>query len=116
MARSSTTFPSPSPAHRISSLRRAHWSSAWCRVSGRFPSAISEDADTAAYLARWDEVNAAVHDVVHAMGGSISAEHGIGRFKLAENRRFKDPVELELMRRIKHSFDPDDLFNPGKVI
>ena len=75
-----------------------------------------EGADTAAYLARWDEINAAVHDVVHAMGGSISAEHGIGRFKLLENRRFKDPVELDLMRRIKRSLDPDDLFNPGKVI
>ena len=75
-----------------------------------------EGADTEAYLARWDEVNAAVHDVVHAMGGSISAEHGIGRFKLLENRRFKDPVELDLMRQIKQSLDPHGLFNPGKVI
>ncbi len=75
-----------------------------------------EGADKAAYLARWDEVKAAVHDVVHAMGGSISAEHGIGRFKLMEIRRFKDPVELDLMRQIKQSLDPHNLFNPGKVI
>ena len=75
-----------------------------------------KDADTKDYLARWDEVNAAVHDIVHAYDGSISAEHGIGRMKVAENQRLKSELELELMHRIKDVFDPKGLMNPGKVL
>ena len=73
-------------------------------------------ADRAAYLARWDEVNQAVHSLVTEMGGSISAEHGIGYMKVAENARFKSAVELDLMRRVKQALDPAGLMNPGKVI
>jgi D-lactate dehydrogenase (cytochrome) len=73
-------------------------------------------ADTAAFLARWTEVNAAVHAIAVEMDGSFSAEHGIGQLKLKDMRRFKDPVEVELMRRIKRAFDPADLLNPGKVL
>jgi FAD/FMN-containing dehydrogenase len=73
-------------------------------------------ADTAAFLARWEEMNAAVHAVVARHGGSISAEHGIGRLKQGLLPAVKDPVELELMRTIKRALDPDGLLNPGKVV
>ena len=73
-------------------------------------------ADRAAFLARWEEVNRAVHDVAAGLAGSISAEHGLGRLKRLENQRFKAPVELELMRRVKQALDPQGLMNPGKVI
>ncbi|WP_366554316.1 FAD-binding oxidoreductase [Aquibaculum sediminis] len=75
-----------------------------------------EGADTAAYLERWDELNSLVHDIVHRFGGSISAEHGIGRMKREENARFKSPLELEMMRRVKAAFDPQGLMNPGKLL
>lgn len=73
-------------------------------------------ADKAAFLARWDEVNAAVHALVRELGGSISAEHGIGRMKQALLPHYKSPVELELMRRIKAALDPNGILNPGKVL
>lgn len=73
-------------------------------------------ADKAAYLARWHEVNALVHDIVNRFDGSISAEHGIGQLKRRELARFKDPAALDLMRRIKRSFDPAGIMNPGKVL
>jgi FAD/FMN-containing dehydrogenase len=71
------------------------------------------DAD---FLVEYPEFNRIVHDIVHGMGGSISAEHGIGKFKRAELRRYKDPVALELMQQIKSAIDPDNLMNPGKVL
>jgi FAD/FMN-containing dehydrogenase len=70
----------------------------------------------AAFLARWDEINRLVHDIVLRMNGSISAEHGIGRRKLNELAHYKSPVELELMRLIKRSLDPHNIMNPGKVV
>lgn len=72
-----------------------------------------EDAD---FLARYPAFNRIVHDIVHEMGGSISAEHGIGTIKRAELRRYKDPVALELMQQLKTAIDPDNLMNPGKVL
>jgi FAD/FMN-containing dehydrogenase len=57
-----------------------------------------------------------VHDSTAAHGGSISAEHGIGQRKLAMLPRYKSPVELDLMRRIKQALDPHNLLNPGKVL
>ncbi|MBB4285668.1 FAD-binding oxidoreductase [Roseospira goensis] len=72
--------------------------------------------DKAAYLARWDEMNRIVHDIVTEMDGSIAAEHGVGRIKVAELERLKAPVELEMMRTVKRALDPDGLFNPGKVV
>ena len=68
------------------------------------------------YLARWAEMNKIVHDIVAGMDGSISAEHGIGRLKIEELQRYKSPVEIELMHRIKKMMDPEGLMNPGKVI
>ncbi len=76
-----------------------------------------EGADKAEYLARWEEVNDAVHDlVVKRFGGSISAEHGLGRMKVEENERFKSEVELQMMRDLKKLFDPKGILNPGKVV
>jgi FAD/FMN-containing dehydrogenase len=67
-------------------------------------------------LARRDEVNRVVYGVLDALGGSISAEHGLGQLKREEIRRHKDPLELELMRALKAALDPRGLMNPGKVI
>ncbi len=73
-------------------------------------------ADRAEYLARWGEFNEIVHGIVVGMGGSISAEHGIGRLKRAELAERKSAVEMGLMRRIKTAVDPQGIMNPGKVI
>jgi FAD/FMN-containing dehydrogenase len=70
-------------------------------------------ADAAAREAT--DVNRVVHDVVNSMDGSISAEHGIGVSKRAELARCKDPIELDLMRTLKHALDPRGLMNPGKI-
>ena len=67
-------------------------------------------------LSRQAEVNGLVHDLVHALNGSISAEHGIGQLKREEILRYKSPVEMALMRSIKQALDPNGLMNPGKVI
>jgi FAD/FMN-containing dehydrogenase len=68
------------------------------------------------FYARRDEVQRMVFDAVEALGGSISAEHGIGRLKRAELARRKSPVELALMRQLKAALDPKGLLNPGAVI
>ena len=61
-------------------------------------------------------VNRVVYDAVAALGGSISAEHGLGQLKREEIRLHKDPLELELMRALKRSLDPRDMMNPGKLL
>src|SRR6266478_6091788 len=73
-------------------------------------------ADRAAYLARWEEMNRIVHDIVAARNGSISAEHGIGRMKVEEITHYKTKIELDLMRKIKAALDPDGIMNPGKIV
>ncbi|XUM19728.1 FAD-binding oxidoreductase [Bradyrhizobium oligotrophicum S58] len=73
-------------------------------------------ADTADYLARWHEVNAIVFEIVLRMGGSISAEHGIGVLKRDELPGVKDKTAIALMRAIKAQFDPLGIMNPGKVL
>jgi FAD/FMN-containing dehydrogenase len=70
----------------------------------------------ASLLARRDEVNAVVFEAVAALGGSISAEHGLGQLKREAIRHHKDPIELELMRALKRTLDPHGLMNPGKVL
>ena len=74
------------------------------------------DMDKQAFLARWDEVNAVVHGIVGELGGTISAEHGIGVLKRDLLRQVKSPLEIELMQRVKRAFDPDDILNPGEVL
>jgi FAD/FMN-containing dehydrogenase len=79
-----------------------------------FPRALfasSEAAEAAASRA-----NTIVHDASVALGGSISAEHGIGQMHLHRLPRYTAPVELDLMRTIKRALDPKWLMNPGKVI
>ena len=73
-------------------------------------------ADKAAFLARWEEVNEAVHAVVRAHGGSVAAEHGVGRLKAHVLTEVRSEVEVDMMRAIKRAFDPDNLMNPGRVL
>ena len=61
-------------------------------------------------------INRIVHDSVARFGGSISAEHGLGQLKREEILRYKQPLELELMRRIKRTLDPLGIMNPGKLL
>jgi FAD/FMN-containing dehydrogenase len=70
----------------------------------------------AAFIARADEANHIVYEQVAEQEGSISAEHGLGQLKREAIGRYKDAVELELMRAIKHTLDPHGLMNPGKVL
>lgn len=57
-----------------------------------------------------------IHDLAHEFGGSFSAEHGVGRFKRDELRRYRSPVELQMMEAVKRALDPANLMNPGKVL
>jgi FAD/FMN-containing dehydrogenase len=72
--------------------------------------------DKAAFLARWQEVSDLVHGAAHRLGGSISAEHGIGRMKAHEIQRYKPPAALAAMRAIKDALDPHAIMNPGAVL
>ena len=72
--------------------------------------------DRAIFLSFWETLNAAVHEIVLDLAGSISAEHGIGRLKRDLLPHAKQEVELELMRKIKAAFDPNNILNPGKLL
>jgi len=76
------------------------------------PVAMTKDQ----FYDHWQAMNRIIHDLVMTMGGSFSAEHGIGQLKLAELAHYGDPLDLELMRRIKAALDPDGIMNPGKVL
>jgi D-lactate dehydrogenase (cytochrome) len=73
-------------------------------------------ADSADFLARWHEMNTVVFEIVLRMGGSISAEHGIGVLKRDELPEVKDKTAIELMRQVKAMLDPLGIMNPGKVL
>jgi len=73
-------------------------------------------ADKEEFLARWEELNEAVYEVVLAYKGSISAEHGIGVMKRDLLARVKDPVVMGLMKTVKNALDPKGIMNPGKVV
>ncbi|MFC1674164.1 FAD-binding oxidoreductase [Pseudomonadota bacterium] len=75
-----------------------------------------EGAEKQAFLGLWEDTNRAVHDLVAGLGGSFSAEHGVGQLKTGEMARLKDPVELDLMRTLKDALDPQNRMNPGKVL
>ena len=74
------------------------------------------DGDDAAFLGQYRTLNRAVHEVVRGLGGSISAEHGIGQLKRDELIATAPPLGIDLMRRVKAAFDPAGIMNPGKVI
>ncbi len=75
------------------------------------------DIEPAQFLSRHqDACNRIVHDAAAACGGSFSAEHGVGRLKVGELLRYKDPVALGMMRAIKSALDPEGLMNPGKIV
>ena len=63
-----------------------------------------------------EPVTRLVHDMVHALGGSVSAEHGIGRLKVGDLERYGDPAKLAAMRAIKAALDPAGILNPGAVL
>jgi FAD/FMN-containing dehydrogenase len=73
-------------------------------------------ADDATLHAVQPGLSAIVHDAVQALGGSISAEQGIGRVRTADLARYKQPVELRLMRAVKRAIDPQGLMNPGVLL
>ncbi len=68
------------------------------------------------YEALREPVTRTVHDLVHALGGSVAAEHGVGRFKAADLARYGDPGKLAAMRAIKAALDPEGILNPGAVL
>lgn len=72
--------------------------------------------DKARYLALWDAMSNAIHGLVSELGGSISAEHGIGQMKRGALEQHKSAVELDMMRTIKAGLDPKGILNPGKVL
>ncbi len=76
----------------------------------------AERQEAAAFFAEAPQVNRIVYDTVAALGGSISAEHGLGALKREEIRRYKSALELDLMRAVKRTLDPHGLMNPGKVL
>ena len=78
-----------------------------CRPTGMDPDA---------FLARRPELTPIVHDIAASLGGSISAEHGLGRLKRDEIARYKSAVELDLMRSLKTALDPRGIMNPEKLL
>ncbi|MGL4236778.1 FAD-binding oxidoreductase [Tabrizicola sp.] len=63
-----------------------------------------------------DEVKTRIHDLVHSLGGSVAAEHGVGRLKVGDLARYGDPGKLAAMRAIKVALDPHGIMNPGAVL
>jgi FAD/FMN-containing dehydrogenase len=72
--------------------------------------------DKNAFLKEWDRFNRIVHAIALDLGGSISAEHGIGQLKRDELAEIKSPVEMDMMRALKQALDPENILNPGKIL
>ncbi|MEJ0098343.1 MAG: FAD-binding oxidoreductase [Pseudomonadota bacterium] len=75
-----------------------------------------EGADSGDFASCEAPLKRAIHDLVAQSGGSFSAEHGIGKLKVDELRRYAQPAELAAMHRIKQALDPHGILNPGKVL
>lgn len=75
-----------------------------------------EGADAKAFMDGADPIHSAIYDVVMKLGGSVSAEHGIGQLKTGLLQQVKDPVALDMMRAIKKALDPNNILNPGKLL
>jgi FAD/FMN-containing dehydrogenase len=78
-----------------------------------FPDAGKTSAD---YSDIREQAKSAVHDLVHELAGSVSAEHGIGRHKTTDLEKYGDPAKLAAMRAIKTALDPNGIMNPGAVL
>jgi FAD/FMN-containing dehydrogenase len=76
------------------------------------PTAMDKDA----FLAEWERLNEVVHDLVHELNGSFSAEHGVGQLKRAALLKYRPSVEVDMMRKLKAALDPQGIMNPGKVV
>jgi len=72
--------------------------------------------EQAAFIARTEEISGAIYALVVELGGSISAEHGVGRLKREQLRVVKSPLELEMMRAVKAAFDPEGILSPGRML
>ena len=70
----------------------------------------------AQFMAYHHAISGPVYDLVVSHGGSISAEHGIGRLKVEDLAHYRSKVELDTMRAIKRALDPQNLMNPGKIL
>jgi FAD/FMN-containing dehydrogenase len=81
-----------------------------------FNISVPKGGDNEAFLDRWEEVSRTVHDIVHRFGGSISAEHGLGVMKHNEIAHYKSAAELDVMRSLKRTLDPNNILNPGKLL
>ncbi|CAN5456661.1 FAD-binding oxidoreductase [soil metagenome] len=68
------------------------------------------------FMRHGDAISGAIYDLVTSYGGSISAEHGIGRIKVDELAHYRSQIELDVMRSLKRALDPHNIMNPGKVI
>ena len=75
-----------------------------------------ERADAAEFLTHGPAITRRIHDIAAELDGSFSAEHGIGTLKKPDLKRYKSPVELELMRTLKRALDPNNIMNPGKIL
>jgi FAD/FMN-containing dehydrogenase len=73
------------------------------------------EGDAVEFKRRMHEVSRRIHDIAIRLGGSISAEHGLGQLKGSDVFGYKDPLQLRLMRAIKAAIDPFDLMNKGKI-
>ena len=71
-----------------------------------------ESGDPAVHMGRRETGSRMVHDLVVSLGGSISAEHGLGTMKTAEAARYKSPAEISAMRAIRTALDPGRIMNP----
>ncbi len=72
--------------------------------------------DKAEFTNQRDAIKSTVHDLTHELGGSVSAEHGIGRLKVGDLQRYSDPTKLAMLRAIKTALDPMGIMNPGAVL
>ncbi len=71
--------------------------------------------DNTSFMAMEEEIHQKMHDITHEYGGSFSAEHGVGRIKIKEMQKYKDPVTYQLMKNIKNTLDPQNIFNPAVI-
>ena len=70
----------------------------------------------AVFLEETPRLNRLVHDIVASLGGSISAEHGIGALKVGKLSHYKSDVAIRMMQALKKALDPRNVMNPGRVV